>query len=83
LFKIDPETAIFVLNYTLATSEEGRLSEEVEKSVADTQFLDNTDDFIQSHIDSHFPPSEKVIEELANMLVFHKIEVAIFSKTRS
>ncbi|MBS3817140.1 MAG: hypothetical protein KGY76_06220 [Candidatus Thermoplasmatota archaeon] len=39
------------------------MAEAVKKSVADTLFLDDTDDFIQSDIDSHLPPSEEVIEE--------------------
>lgn len=38
------------------------MTEAVEKSVIDTPFLDDTDDFIQSHVDSHPPPTEEVIE---------------------
>ncbi len=49
--------------YTATTSEAGRVAEAVEQSVTETPFLDDSDDFIQSHIDSHLPPTEEVMEE--------------------
>lgn len=35
------------------------MTEAVEQSVIGTTFLDNSDDFIQSHIDSHLSPLER------------------------
>ncbi len=39
------------------------MTEAIEQSVTDTRFLDDSDDFIQSHIDSHLSPSRELIEE--------------------
>ncbi|MGM0510197.1 MAG: hypothetical protein ACQESD_03615 [Thermoplasmatota archaeon] len=39
------------------------MSEAAEKNGVATPFLDNSDDFIESHLDSHLPHSEEVDEE--------------------
>ncbi len=39
------------------------MAEAVERNGGAITFLDNSDDFIQSHLDSHLPYSEEVNEE--------------------
>ncbi|MFP4051641.1 MAG: hypothetical protein ACLFVB_07890 [Thermoplasmata archaeon] len=48
------ESILFFNIYTPTTSEEKGVTEAVEQSVADMPFLDDSDDFIKSHVDSFF-----------------------------